>query len=103
MSQALDIETLELRVADDPGAPGFATLAETYRRLGRLDDARRVAVAGLAHMIMLRISGSIHRSIRPRRAGFLRPALTARRGPIKMMGRPAGPDQDRGPTGGDRV
>ena len=48
MSQPLDIEALEAEVVTDPGAPVFATLAEAYRRLGRLDDARRVAVAGLA-------------------------------------------------------
>ncbi len=48
MSQPLQIEELEARIAADPGAQGFATLAEAYRRLERLDDARRVAVAGLA-------------------------------------------------------
>lgn len=48
MSQPLEIEALEARVAADPGAAGFATLVEVYRRLGRLDDARRVAAAGLA-------------------------------------------------------
>jgi hypothetical protein len=48
MAQPLDIEALEARVEADPGDPAFGTLAEAYRRLGRLDDARRVAVAGLA-------------------------------------------------------
>ena len=43
-----ELEALEAAVADDPAAPQFALLAEAYRRAGRLDDARRVAVAGLA-------------------------------------------------------
>jgi hypothetical protein len=48
VSQSLDLEALEALVAEDPGAEAFGTLAESYRRVGRLDDARRVAVAGLA-------------------------------------------------------
>jgi len=43
-----DIAALERKVARDAGDPAFAVLAEAYRRAGRLDDARRVAVAGLA-------------------------------------------------------
>jgi uncharacterized protein HemY len=42
------IEALEVAVAKDPGGEQFAVLAEAYRRAGRHDDARRVAVAGLA-------------------------------------------------------
>ena len=48
MSQPLNIESLEARIAKDPSAAGFGTLAEVYRRMGRPDDARRVAIAGLA-------------------------------------------------------
>ena len=42
-----DVEEIERRVEADPSSAEFAMLAELYRRAGRLDDARRVAVAGL--------------------------------------------------------
>lgn len=50
MSDAADhrIAELERAVAADPGAPGFAGLAELHRRAGRLEDAERVVHAGLA-------------------------------------------------------
>lgn len=40
-------ERLEAAVRADPGAPGFAALAELYRRGARLDDAERVVRSGL--------------------------------------------------------
>jgi len=43
-----EIEALERAVEADPGGAEFPVLAEAYRREGRHDDARRVAVAGLA-------------------------------------------------------
>jgi predicted Zn-dependent protease len=42
------IRDLERRVEHDPASIAFAQLAEEYRRAGRLDDAIRVARAGLA-------------------------------------------------------
>jgi predicted Zn-dependent protease len=41
------IETLERRLAADPGSLLFVPLAEAYRRQGRLEDAERVLRAGL--------------------------------------------------------
>jgi hypothetical protein len=43
-----DVEHLAALVAQDPGAPAFSVVAEVHRREGQLDDARRVAAAGLA-------------------------------------------------------
>lgn len=43
-----ETEALEAAVAEDPGGAQFGVLAEAYRRAGRHEDARRVAVAGLA-------------------------------------------------------
>ncbi len=50
MSDAIEerIVELEQAVAEDPGAPGFAALAELHRRAGRLEVAERVATNGLA-------------------------------------------------------
>ncbi|HKA13652.1 MAG TPA: tetratricopeptide repeat protein [Myxococcota bacterium] len=50
MSDAADdrIAELERAVRADPGGPGFAALAELYRRAGRLADAERVVRNGLA-------------------------------------------------------
>jgi len=48
VSLSFELEALEARVAADPGAAEFATLVEALRRQGRLEDARRVAAAGLA-------------------------------------------------------
>jgi hypothetical protein len=42
------IAELERAVAAAPGGPAFAALAELHRRAGRLDEAERVALAGLA-------------------------------------------------------
>jgi hypothetical protein len=42
------LEQLAARVAANPAAPEFAELAEMYRLTGRLDEAQRVAEAGLA-------------------------------------------------------
>lgn len=47
MADQGEIEALERRVAGDASHDDFALLAEVYRRDGRLDEARRVAVAGL--------------------------------------------------------
>ncbi|MEZ4216784.1 MAG: hypothetical protein R3E88_09940 [Myxococcota bacterium] len=47
MALRTDVEEIERRVEADPSSAEFAMLAELYRRAGRLDDARRVAVAGL--------------------------------------------------------
>ncbi len=43
------IARLEARVTSDPGAPGYAALAELRRREGRLSDAEQIARDGLAH------------------------------------------------------
>ncbi|MEE3331980.1 MAG: hypothetical protein VX246_14035 [Myxococcota bacterium] len=48
MTERDEIEALERAVEADPGGAQFPVLAEAYRRAGRHDDARRVAVAGLA-------------------------------------------------------
>jgi hypothetical protein len=42
-----DLEWLAAAVAGNAASPLFPALAETYRRMGRLDAARRVAEAGL--------------------------------------------------------
>lgn len=42
-----EIARLERLVEDDPAAPGFAALAEAYRRAGRADRAEEIARAGL--------------------------------------------------------
>jgi hypothetical protein len=42
-----DLDALDGRVADDPGAPEFPALAEALRRSGFPDRARDVALAGL--------------------------------------------------------
>jgi hypothetical protein len=42
------IAELERAVAADPAAEGFAALAELHRRAGRLEDAERVLLRGLA-------------------------------------------------------
>ena len=47
-TEGADNAELEAAVAEDPGGAQFGVLAEAYRRAGRHDDARRVAVAGLA-------------------------------------------------------
>lgn len=44
-----DLDALDGRVADDPGAPEFPALAEALRRSGLAERAREVAVAGLEH------------------------------------------------------
>lgn len=41
------LQELERRVGNDPASIAFAQLAEEYRRVGRYDDAVRVARAGL--------------------------------------------------------
>lgn len=50
MSDVTDdrIAGLERAVSADPSADGFAALAELHRREGRLEDAERVAMQGLA-------------------------------------------------------
>jgi len=42
------MEELAVEVALDPGGSAFPALADAYRRAGRLQEARRVAEAGLA-------------------------------------------------------
>jgi predicted Zn-dependent protease len=42
-----EIARLEALLGADPGAPGFAALAEANRRAGRLEEAERVAREGL--------------------------------------------------------
>ena len=44
---ARDLEQLADLVAENAGSPLFPALAETHRFAGRLDEARRVAEAGL--------------------------------------------------------
>jgi tetratricopeptide (TPR) repeat protein len=48
MADRARIEELRRRVDDDPGSIAFAQLAEEHRRAGDLQDAIRVARAGLA-------------------------------------------------------
>ncbi len=47
MASTPPLHELERRVARDPASVSFALLAEEYRRLGRLDDAIRIARDGL--------------------------------------------------------
>lgn len=44
-----DIQRYEQMLADDPGSRVFAPLADAYRKANRLDEAIRVARAGLRH------------------------------------------------------
>ena len=44
---AQQIVHFESRLADDPGSRVFLPLADLYRRVGRLDDARRILEEGL--------------------------------------------------------
>ena len=48
MAETSRIELLRRRVAQDPASIAFAQLAEEYRRAGELEEAVRVARAGLA-------------------------------------------------------
>ncbi len=44
-----EIARLKLLVGGDPGAPGFASLAEAQRRAGLLEEAEQTARTGLRH------------------------------------------------------